>query len=51
MPTFSDHLRAVREQVLNAHGQVVVGVEQAGRGGDDAVAIVISVAAPGDVEF
>ena len=32
-------------------GEVVVGVEQAGGAGDDAVAVVVGVAGPGYVEF
>ena len=37
------------EEVLNADGEVVVGVEQAGGFADDAVAVVVGVAGPGDV--
>ena len=44
-------LRAVGEEVLDADGEVVVGVEQAGGAGDDAVAVVVGVGGQGDVEF
>ncbi len=37
------------EEVLDADGEVVVGVQQAGGAGDDAVAVVVGVAGPGDV--
>ena len=40
---------AMGEEVLDADGEVVVGVEQAGGAGDDAVAVVVGVAGPGDV--
>ena len=38
------------EEVLDADGEVVVGIEQAGGAGDDAVAVVVGVAGPGYVE-
>ncbi len=43
-------LRAVAEQVVDRDGQVVVGVQQAHRWRDDAVAVDVGVVAPGDVE-
>ncbi len=39
------------EEVLDADGEVVVGVEEAGGAGDDAVAVVVGVGGPGDVVF
>ena len=42
-------MRPVGKEVLDRDGEVVVGVEQAGGAGDDAVAIVVGVAGPGDV--
>ncbi len=42
-------LRAVGEEVLDADGEVVVGVEQAGGAGDDAVAVVVGVGGEGYV--
>ena len=37
------------EEVLDADGEVVVGVEQAGGAGDDAVAVVVGVGGEGYV--
>ena len=37
------------EEVLDADGEVVVGVEEAGGAGDDAVAVVIGVGGEGYV--
>ena len=42
---------AVGEEVLDADAEVVVGVEQAGGAGDDAVAVVVGVGGEGYVEF
>ncbi|MCY1174858.1 hypothetical protein D9M73_150730 [compost metagenome] len=42
-------LRAVAEQVVDGHGEVVVGLQQAVRG-DDAVAVVVRVAGEGHVK-
>ena len=42
-------LRPMREQVLDADGEVVVRVEQAGGAGDDAVAVVVGVGGEGYV--
>ena len=39
------------EEVLDADGEVVVGVEEAGGAGDDAVAVVVGVGGEGDVVF
>ena len=41
---------AVRQQVADRHGEVVVGVHQPGGGRDDAVAVGVGVVAEGDVE-
>ena len=38
------------EQVVDRDRQVVVGRQQAGAAGDDAVAVVVGVAGEGDVE-
>lgn len=42
---------SMREEVIDGYGEVVVGVEESGGAGDDAVAVVIGVVAEGDVEF
>ena len=42
---------AVGEEVLDADGEVVVGVEEAGGAGDDAVAVVVGVGGEGYVVF
>ena len=39
------------EEVLDADSEVVVGVEEAGGAGDDAVAVVVGVGGPGYVEL
>ena len=41
-------VRAMREQVADGHGQVVVGVHQPGRGRDDAVPVRVGVVGEGD---
>ena len=51
MPTFADHSGRWVKRYWMADGEVVVGVQQAGGAGDDAVAVVVGVAGPGDVEF
>ena len=43
--------RALAEQVVDGHTQIVVGWQQTGAGGDDAMAVVIGVAGEGDVEI
>ena len=50
MPRCRAHCGPVREQVLDADGEVVIRIEQARAAGDDAVAVVVGVAGPGDVE-
>ncbi len=39
------------EEVLDADGEVVVGVEESGGAGDDAVAVVVGVGGEGYVVF
>ena len=51
MPTLADHSGRWVKRYWMADGEVVVGVEQAGGAGDDAVAVVVGVAGPGDVEL
>ena len=51
MPTFVGPLGAMGEEVLDADGEVVVGVEEAGGAGDDAVAVVVGVGGEGYVVF
>src|SRR6185437_14971848 len=43
-------VRPVREQIIDAHGEIMIGRQQPAVARDDAVAIVIGVAAAGDVE-
>ncbi len=51
MPTLADHCGRLREEVLDADGEVVVGVEETGGAGDDAVAVVVGVGGEGYVVF
>src|SRR3546814_10328637 len=43
-------LRTMAKQIIGQHRQIVIRRQQTGTLGDDAVAIVISVAAKGDIE-
>ena len=42
-PTFADQPGRWVKKVLDADGEIVVGVEEAGGAGDDAVAVVVGV--------
>lgn len=42
---------AVREQVMDTNGEVVIGRQQAPASGDDSVLIVIGVASEGDIKL